>query len=317
MSAGDINNPTGNAGLMAVDKIGSRVLFLDPENYAELASLPMADRPHEVALSADHGLAYVSIYGSGVYGNNPRPGQTVAIIDLATRKHIGDIDLSPFRAPHGLMLAGDGLLYVSCDSSGVVAIVDPVRREVAGSIPTGSIGSHQIAMAGATWLYAENEDDQLFVSVMDVTAKQLVNQIPMPNGAAGIVASPDGQTVLVTDNKEPELAVIATASNSEVGRVRLRDQQCPAQRVRYSPSGDYVVVTSMEQPLVTVIDLTADDQATFTVAAGPMGVAFHPDGRTALVANHHAGQITVVDLESRRPTHEFAAGRGVETLAFY
>jgi sugar lactone lactonase YvrE len=48
-----------------------------------------------------------------------------------------------------------------------------------------------------------------------------------------------------------------------------------------------------------------------------MGVAFAPDGRTALVANHGAGRITVVDLEAGSPTADFAAGTGVETLAFY
>ena len=42
-----------------------------------------------------------------------------------------------------------------------------------------------------------------------------------------------------------------------------------------------------------------------------------PDGRTALVANHGAGRITVVDLEAGRPTDDFAAGVGVETLTFY
>jgi hypothetical protein len=46
-------------------------------------------------------------------------------------------------------------------------------------------------------------------------------------------------------------------------------------------------------------------------------VAFHPDGRRALVGNHGAGRITVVDLEAAALVREFEAGIGVETLAFY
>jgi hypothetical protein len=47
-----------------------------------------------------------------------------------------------------------------------------------------------------------------------------------------------------------------------------------------------------------------------------MGVAFHPDGRTALVANHGAGRITVVDLKAGPPHGRLRArrwrrGRGV------
>jgi DNA-binding beta-propeller fold protein YncE len=56
---------------------------------------------------------------------------------------------------------------------------------------------------------------------------------------------------------------------------------------------------------------------TFEVAPGPMGLAFHSDGRTALVANHGSGRITVVDLDRAAPVREFPLGVGVETLAFY
>ena len=139
----------------------------------------------------------------------------------------------------------------------------------------------------------------------------------MPAGAAGIIASPDGKTVLVTDAQQPELAVIDASSDSLLGRVSLQDQQVPAQRVRWSPDGRHVVVTTMEQPLVTVLDGRLEHQSTFEVPAGPMGVAFASDGRTALVANHNAGQVTVIDLDDRRAMETFPAGKGIETLAYY
>jgi sugar lactone lactonase YvrE len=78
-----------------------------------------------------------------------------------------------------------------------------------------------------------------------------------------------------------------------------------------------VVVTADQEPLASVLSADLEKQATFEVASGPMGVAFHPDGRTALVANHGAGRITVVDLEAAKPLRDFACGVGVETLAFF
>ena len=48
-----------------------------------------------------------------------------------------------------------------------------------------------------------------------------------------------------------------------------------------------------------------------------MGVAFHPDGRTALISNHGAGKVTIVDMEAAAPVREFELGVGVETLTFY
>src|SRR3954465_14075109 len=104
----DVNNPTGSTGLVAIDKRGSHALFLDPISYAELGRLALTARPHEIALSADHCLAYVSIYGLGVYGNNAQPGNTIVVLDLAARQQVGEIDISPYVAPHGLMFGADG-----------------------------------------------------------------------------------------------------------------------------------------------------------------------------------------------------------------
>ena len=139
----------------------------------------------------------------------------------------------------------------------------------------------------------------------------------MDGGSAGISASADGTRVLVVGGQTPVLSVIDTSSDSVTSQVGLRGHTQPAQRVRYSPDGRFVVVTATEEPLVTILSSDLAAQTTIEVAAAPMGVAFHPDGRTALVGNHGAGRITVLDLEAARVEREFECGVGVETLAFY
>jgi DNA-binding beta-propeller fold protein YncE len=314
----DVNNPTGSAGLIAIDKRGLRALFLDPSTYAELAGFDLPARPHEVAISADHRTAYVSIYGSGVYGNNPQPDHRIVVIDLEQRTLSGTIDVQPFLAPHGLMLGADGLLFASCDASGVVVVLDPSSGTQPGSIDVGSRGNHMIAMLpDGSKLYAENEDQAAFVSVMDPRERRRTGEVPIPSGALGVCASADGERVLVADGGEPRLLVIDSGTDRLVDTVRLEGYAHPAQRVRCSPDGRYVVVTADQEPLATVLSSDLRQQTTFEVAPGPMGVAFHPDGQTALVANHGSGRITVVDLASARAVRDFAMGVGVETLAFF
>jgi YVTN family beta-propeller protein len=216
------------------------------------------------------------------------------------------------------MLSQDGLLlYASCDQSGVVAILDTVEGRMVGTIEIGSTGAHMTAMLpDGSKLYSENEEDP-FITAMDPVGRRVITNIPLPEGAAGISSSADGSTVLVVTLGEPSLAVIDTASDTLVRRVCLRDTSIPAQRVRCSPDGRFVVVTNNDESLVTILDGSLERQATFPVSKGPMGVAFHPDGRTVLVSNHGAGKITVVDLEAASPLREFEAGVGVETLAYY
>jgi DNA-binding beta-propeller fold protein YncE len=142
--------------------------------------------------------------------------------------------------------------------------------------------------------------------------------VPIPSGALGLCATSDGGQVLVADGGEPNVIVIDTSVDKVVDRVRLDAYTHPAQRIRCSPNGRFVVVTADQEPLATVMsagDLRA--HTTFEVAPGPMGVAFHPDGSTALVANHGSGRLTVVDLPSATPTRELPMGVGIETLAYY
>ncbi|MBV9578823.1 MAG: YncE family protein [Chloroflexi bacterium] len=314
----DVNNPTGSSGLIAIDKRGSRARFLDPDSYAELCSFDLPARPHEVAIGADHQMAYVSIYGSGVYGNNPEPDQRIVVINLVQRQVTDTLSVEPNLAPHGLAIGADGLLYASCDASGVVAVVDPSSGALLGSIDVGSRGNHMIAMLpDGSKLYSENEDQAAFVSVLSPGERRKVGEVPIPSGALGLCCTSDGQRVLVADGGEPVIRVIDTRVDQVVDTVRLEGYQHPAQRVRCSPDGQYVVVTADQEPLATVLSGDLRRQTTFEVAPGPMGVAFHPDGATALVANHGSGRITVVDLGGARPVREFPMGVGVETLSFF
>jgi DNA-binding beta-propeller fold protein YncE len=104
----DPNNPTGKNGLVLIDKLGNHVRFVDPATFKEISSLPMETAPHDLAFSPDHKTVYVTIYGDGVYGRNPHPGHTIAIIDLASRQMTGTIDVSPYQAPHGIQVDAAG-----------------------------------------------------------------------------------------------------------------------------------------------------------------------------------------------------------------
>jgi DNA-binding beta-propeller fold protein YncE len=319
--AADLNNPTGSHGLVLIDKRGAHVRFVDPSSYKELSNLEIGDAPHDLAISPDHKTVYIPIYGDGVYGKNPHPGHTIAVIDLATRQVTATIDVSPYIAPHGIQVDSRGKLYVSCDLSRKLLVIDPKTRAIEAAIDTEGTGHWVAVLPDGSKAYVPNKNDKLFISVIDLRTRKMIGRIPAPNGIQGIAESPDGKRVVASDLAEPTLLVIDTATDSVIDRVAIQGMTKGSFKPRYTPDGSKILVCSIGQGqgqvnIINTADLHGKQQV-LEVGKNPMGFAFAPDGRTALVANDGDGTVTVIDLDQMKVVSSFKAGTGIETAAYY
>ncbi|MFE4371306.1 hypothetical protein ACFRMN_24290 [Streptomyces sp. NPDC056835] len=314
----DANFLTGSNGLVAVDKVGNHILFLDPETYEVETTLEgFAPRVHELLVSPDHRFAYVPIYGAGIHGDNPHPGHLIAQFDLEERRHVGDLSTFPHLAPHGLRWGKDGQLYCVCENSGVVLEMSPESGTIEDVIEVGSNKAHRVeVLPDNSKLYTENEEDT-FASVVDLATKQVVKKIPTPNGTAGIGMPPDGETVILVDAQQPRFFVVDTDSDEIRSTITLDGHEKAAQIARYSPDGRHLVVTNFEEPLATVLSEDLTSQSLLHLGQGPMNMAFHEDGETVLIANHNEGSLAVCNLERGEVLRTVQAGVGIETLSFF
>jgi len=314
----DGNFLTGSSGLIAIDKLGNQVLFLDPVTYdTELTLDGFAPRVHELLISPDHRFAYVPMYGDGIHGDNPHPGHLVGRFDLQERRHAGDFSTYPYLAPHGMRWGPQDQLYCVCENSGVVLEIDADSGATENVIEVGSDKAHRIAvLPDGSKLYTENEEDT-FASVVDLATKRVTKKIPAPNGTAGIGMSPDGQTVVLVDAQEPQIIVVDTASDEVGSTIRLDGHEKAAQIARYSPDGRHLVVTSFEAPLATVFSGDLESQTLLHLGQGPMDMAYHEDGETVIIANHNEGSLAVCNLDRGEVVRTVEAGVGIETLSFF
>jgi YVTN family beta-propeller protein len=314
----DPNNPTGKNGLILIDKLGNHARFVDPITFKELSSIELEVAPHDLAISPDHQTVYIPIYGDGVYGRNPHPGHTIAVIDLPSRQLKGSIDVSPYQAPHGIQIDANGTLYVTCDLSRKLLVIDPKKRSIEAAIDTEGTGHWVAVLPDGSKAYVANKDDRPFVSVIDLKTRKLINRVPAPKGTQGIVASPDGKHVIAVDNGAPALLVIDTATDTVAGRIPLEGNPRGAFKPRYTLDGAKLVVCNLSQS-VNILD-AADlhgKQTVLPVGKDPMGFAISPDDKTLLVANHGDGTVTVINLQEGRVVSSFKAGTGIETLSYY
>ena len=302
-------------GLIAVDKMGGKVLFLNPATYETETVLDGFQRTvHELLVLPERGRAYVPIFGDGIHGRNPNPGHTLHVIDLHTRARVADIDLRPHIAPHTLKLGPDGLIYITCENSAVVAIVDPATNTVVGAISSGSTNGHRLIVSqDGQRLYTENEEDAT-VSVIDLPARKLIGKIKTPRPLAGIALSQDGQTIVAVDDAEPVLVLIDTASE-KIRELPLDGAPKAAQIARYRDDFSLLCVTSLNSGTVSLIDPSFDKQTAIKVGSQPMDMAFRGD--ELFVACQGDGSVHVIDIPARKWKASFSAGTGCESLGFF
>ena len=318
------NRAAGVTGLLLVDKRGNHVRFFNPVTFEEIASFATGDKaPHEVALSADRRIAYIPIYGDGIIGNNPHPGNTLLIVDVASRRLSATVDLSPCQAPHGIQIDAQGLLYVVCDISKTLVVVNPRTRTIEYTLDVEGSGHWLTLLPDASKAYVSHQGGAPFISVIDLKARKMIGRIPATSG--GIVAAPDGRRVYaISRGPSPAtVLVIDPVSDKIVDRVAVQGHSQPGYKLHVTHDGKTLITSGYEggarESMINVWS-TADlhgAQKVFKAGKGTMGFAIAPDGRTLLLGNDGDGTVTIADLQRGEVTRTFKGGVGIENLSFY
>ncbi|ORM70460.1 YncE family protein [Pantoea rwandensis] len=309
-----------NRGLLAVDKQGNRVLFLDPDTFAvqqELNAFP--PRPHELLMLPEQAKAYVPIYGDGIHGDNPHPGHKVAVIDLRERLIRGFIDLSPLQSPHSGQLGRDGKVYLCCENSAAVAVIDPVSDTVEKIIKLPSHNAHRLTLSpSGRKLFTENEEDAS-ITVVDLCEAEgrIIDNILLPGPISGIAASPKHPYLVASAADAPLLYVVDRQSHRIRQRIKLAGHQQPCQVVRFSANGERLVAIGDQEPVITLFDDLLNPLGDIQVGNKPMDGCFSADNRTLLIANEGDGTLSVIDLQKMQVVATPTAGTGCEVLSYF
>jgi DNA-binding beta-propeller fold protein YncE len=303
-------------GFIAVDKMGTKVLFLNPTTFETEVVLEGFEKTvHELLVVPETSRAYVPIFGDGIHGRNPHPQHWLCVFDLEKRALATTIDLRPYIAPHTLKLGPDGLIYITCENSAKVAVIDRDKNKVVEAIDSGSTNGHRLIISpDGQRLYTENEEDGE-VSVIDLPRRKLLGKIKTPRPLAGIAISQDGRTVVAIDDAQPTLFLIDTAAGKVRDEIVLKDLPKAAQIARYAPDWSLLGVTSLNSDTVSLIDPSFREQTAIKVGSQPMDMTFHGD--ELFVACQGDGSIHVVDVPNKKHKRSFRTGKGCESLSFF
>lgn len=304
--------------LLVVNQGDSNVSLVDPVSARELATIA-ENTPgvhgHEIAVSADGQTAFLPIYGSTGVGKPGIDGHELLLIDVPSRKIVGNIDFGHGVRPHQPVLdPASGLLYVTTELDKTITVIDPRTRKIVGAVPTGQEQSHMMALSHDGKLGYTSNVGPGTVSVLDMIGRKTLAIIPVAGEAQRISISTDDKLVFTSDQTKPQLAVIDTAMR----KVRT---WVPLPAYGYgsaaTPDGHWLLVAIPSANQVAVVDLNSMQVSrNIDVPNSPQEILIRPDGKIAYVSCAGAGKVAAIDLALWKVQSSIAVGKYADGLAW-
>ena len=298
----------GSAGTLLVGNKGEdTVSFIDLASGAELARVKTGRMPHEIAVSPDGRQAAVVAYGAA----------SIDIFDVATRRLVRRIDLSPNQGPHGLVWLPDGRLVATTERSQTLTVVDTRRGDKVSAVETGQQGTHMVAVSrNRARAYTANIPAGT-VTAIDLKTRRKLRDLQVGGRPEGIALSPDGRTLWVGDLEGARVQAYDTRSFARVAEVKTGPVPI---RVLTSPDGKWVVTSNLDSGSLSVIDartrkLVREVPVSGSREAGQVTILFSRDGKRIYAAETGRDEVAEVDLASGRVLRRIKAGKNGDGLA--
>ena len=212
----------------------------------------------------------------------PAPRQSVA---LTKQRYLSPIEMA--MSPDGR------LLYVVCQDSDEVRVVDVASSKVIGTIPVGHMPRGVAQSSDGGQLYVTNAWSDT-VSVIDTKLLKVVQTLPTGFEPSGVILDSSGTTLYVANRLSSDVSVIYLKSGQESRRLLAGKG---ASYLTLSPDGQRIYCTHIypnpgafrTQPKseITVIDTKRQqvvDRIPLHNVAGVFHVALSADGKLGVAA---------------------------------
>lgn len=329
--------------LLVLEKSANTLAIVDPATFKIVGRVPAGPDPHEIVVSSNGQLAYISNYGG--IGSELN---TISVVDIAARKALPSIQLGALHSPHGLWYAGNKL-YFTAETNKIVGRFDPGSHAIDWLLGTGQERTHMVV--------ADETQNRIFTSNVNSGTISIIEQVvlpaPGPPPGAAPAASPspqaqgsprkDSQITNVPSGRGCEgfdVGINGTeiwAANALDNTVTVIDVATKkprltfplsvdrANRVKFTPDGKRVLVSGLgagPQSMGDVANVVVIDVAThkeikkFNFGGGSAGILILPDGSRAYVAVSAKDKVIAIDLQRLEVIGELATGKNPDGLAW-
>jgi YVTN family beta-propeller protein len=205
-------------------------------------------------------------------------------------------------------------LYVSCEESGDIAVIDTATASVVATWPVGKRprglqltpdGKHlYVALSGSPKGGPGADDAKRAapdrasdgIAELDVAAGKRLRILPSGQDPESFDLTRDGRTLYVSNEETAQASVVDAISGGVRATVTVGGEP---EGVRLRPDGKVVYVTSEGDNAVFVID-TARNKVVARISTPPRPrvVVFSADGARAYISSENGATVTVVDART-------------------
>lgn len=211
-------------------------------------------------------------------------------VDKPPGAHTRERYLSPIE----MALSSNGrLLYVVCQDSDELRVVDLQSAKVVATVPVGHVPRGIALSPDGRRIYITNAWSDT-VSVIDARALKVVQTLPTGLEPTGVVADRGGRTLYVANRLSSDISVIDLPSSHEIKRLLAGRG---ASYLALSPDGKFIYAThiypnpgafrSQPNSEITVIDTVRQivvERKPLHNVAGVFHIAISADGRLGVAA---------------------------------
>src|SRR3954464_4365708 len=292
--------------LLVLNKEGT-LAIVDPASKKVLGTVRTGEQPHEVEASADGKLAFVSNYGGG---------NSLSIIDLAGRKELHRVDLTPMTRPHGLSAVGNKV-YFTAEANKVIGRYDADTNKVDLVLGTGQNSTHMVlSLPDESRIFTSNIGSNS-ITIIERAGVGNWNEtvVPVGQGPEGFDLSPDGKQLWAANSRDGSVSVIDVATKKVVNTFNVQTKR--SNRLKFTPDGKLVLISDLDAGELVVLDhATRKDLKRIKVGAGLAGILVTPDSSKAYCAATGDNNVGVIDLKTLELVDRIKTGTGPDGMAW-
>lgn len=233
----------GKDDLWVVLKGSKDVAILDSDSLKEKARVTVSTFPHEILVRGN--TAVVSLYGR--WG---KPGGSLALIDIKSRKNIGEIPLGEGTMPHGIIPTHHpDQVVVTGEGKNKLFLVDVAKRKVIADVTTNQGNAHLGTFdPKRRRVYISNISTGT-ITIVSLDPFKIIRHVKTGDEPEGIAYHEASDTIWVTHRKDNSLIVLSAEDYSV--KHSLKTGKFPI-RIRFNPAGTLALVSLFQDSKIQI-----------------------------------------------------------------